>query len=616
VEGAEGLASFEAIVAAMDAAWDSLLGAVQVSFPVGSGGSEETEALNRGFQSAAASGGSSSTQADAPEPLEALEAFLKTPQGVALALQNEWVTVYPEELLEAVRLLRGESANGENFAATSLAAVALAAAPRLAANLSLAASSLAKGAVAYPQVSISTNSDLEVLYTLLYMSLCAPSTLSDADGGYLGFDFLIHTPPPGLPSTAPFLSDLSLWDTHRSQAPLMALVAPRLLADAAGSLLLMAEQGGKGMPRWPFANLYTGDMVAHHGFELLVDCVLVSHACDGRVSVESAAAAVLAEVSRQDASLPDYVTLGFVPSGQGSASETLEWAYNDNSASLFAQVVGNATLASLLANRAQSWRRVLTPGINGVGVIAPRAENGTFDLEPSIWYPHPFNTHYTEGSAAQWTWSVPHALQGLVEAFPGGVDSYASFLQGVLVNQTQWTSVLSTFLPNPWCWLGNEPSMLLPWQHAAAGPAYLPFSQFWPRWHLRTYFAPGVDLVPGNGDYGTLDAWGVWAYLGLYPVAATRRFIVGSPVVETATIAAPAAFYPYAPGSPHFTLSIRARNASPVNIYVAAVRVNGATQPLLSPFIFWEDLWPNSTTGTGGTAVLEFEMVSQPTPWR
>jgi beta-phosphoglucomutase-like phosphatase (HAD superfamily) len=72
---------------------------------------------------------------------------------------------------------------------------------------------------------------------------------------YLGFDDAVHAAAvPG----ASFVSDLSLWDTHRSQSVWHALAAPRALADTAASLLEMTAQGDMGMPRWPFANLYTG----------------------------------------------------------------------------------------------------------------------------------------------------------------------------------------------------------------------------------------------------------------------------------------------------------------------------------------------------------------------
>ena len=112
--------------------------------------------------------------------------------------------------------------------------------------------------------------------------------------------------------------------------------------------------------------------------------------------------------------------------------------------------------------------------------------------------------------------------------------------------------------------------MLLPWSHAWAGPTHAWRAQFWPRWHLRTYYPPSAALIPGNDDYGgehayqyrahllppspssnnvldppssvfaALSSWGVWAYLGLYPVPGMGFYVLGSPVFANATVAIPA----------------------------------------------------------------------------
>jgi hypothetical protein len=312
--------------------------------------------------------------------------------------------------------------------------------------------------------------------------------------------------------------------------PLLALVAPRTLADTAASLLAMAAQGGRGMPRWPFANLYTFDMVAHRkfgappannparatqthptnsqypkrrtnpnqtdGLELLADCVLFSGACEGRVALAPAAAAALAAVAAQDASVPGYAAPGgFVPVGEGAASVTLEWAQNDFSAALLAAAAGNVSAAAALTARSRSYANVFNAA---TPAMLPRFANGSFVDAPSVWAPHPFNPWFTEGNAAQWTWAVPHNVSGLVALFPGGAAQYAAELQVVLANQTAWP--FGTFMPNPYAWLGNEPSMLLPWQHAWAGAADAWRVQFWPRWHLRAYYVAGVDCIPGNDD--------------------------------------------------------------------------------------------------------------------
>lgn len=50
-----------------------------------------------------------------------------------------------------------------------------------------------------------------------------------------------------------YFSDLSLWDIHRTQAPLLTLLRPDISSGITHSLLSMYEQGGA-LPRWPIAN--------------------------------------------------------------------------------------------------------------------------------------------------------------------------------------------------------------------------------------------------------------------------------------------------------------------------------------------------------------------------
>ena len=348
--------------------------------------------------------------------------------------------------------------------------------------------------------------------------------------------------------------------------------------------------------------------MGRHGVAVLADCVLTSGACGGRVSVADAAAAATTAVLAQDAAVPLYAAPGgWVPVGAGSASVTLEYALDDYAAAALAAAAGDAASAATLAARAGNWAAVFSPA---VPAVLPRAANGTFVDAPGVWAPHPFNPFYTEGNAAQWSWSAPHNMSGLVAAFPGGADAFAADLAVVLANQTAWTATFATFLPNPFCWLGNEPSMLLPWSHAWAGPAHAPRAQFWPRWHLRTYYTPNSDAIPGNDDYGALSSWAVFAYLGLYPVAPTGAFVLGSPVVADARVAAPSGAWRFDGGAPPL-LHVVAHNASAARIYVAGARANGVALP--TPFVTWAQLWPGGSGG--GEALLEFDMVDEPVAW-
>ena len=105
-------------------------------------------------------------------------------------------------------------------------------------------------------------------------------------------------------------------------------------------------------------------------------------------------------------------------------------------------------------------------------------------------------------------------------------------------------------------------------------------------------------------DYGTLSAWAVWAYLGLYPLTGSPTYILGSPVFANATLAVPSAWesnaaawgdHDHVAAAPRPVLRMVAHNASDRNIFVSRAAVNGA--PLTEPFIDHAILFPTSSPG-------------------
>ena len=49
-------------------------------------------------------------------------------------------------------------------------------------------------------------------------------------------------------------------------------------------------------------------------------------------------------------------------------------------------------------------------------------------------------------------------------------------------------------------------------------------------------YGPGYDGLDGNDDAGTLSAWYVFSALGLYPVAGSDRYELGTPLFEGAEV--------------------------------------------------------------------------------
>ncbi|MDT7786993.1 MAG: hypothetical protein QOF58_5412, partial [Pseudonocardiales bacterium] len=93
-------------------------------------------------------------------------------------------------------------------------------------------------------------------YTALYHSLLYPTTFSDVDGRYTGFDSKIYS-VSGRQRVQ--YANFSLWDTYRCLAALQALLRPDIASDLAQSLVNDAVHFGW-LPKWPVMNSESGVM--------------------------------------------------------------------------------------------------------------------------------------------------------------------------------------------------------------------------------------------------------------------------------------------------------------------------------------------------------------------
>ena len=90
---------------------------------------------------------------------------------------------------------------------------------------------------------------------------------------------------------------------------------------------------------------------------------------------------------------------------------------------------------------------------------------------------------------------MPHNVSDLIRLFPSP-QAYVDLLQGMMVNTSLWAGPLLAALPNPWLWIGNEPSLLIPWQFAwLNSDAWR--TQYWVRATLDASFPFTPDGVPG-----------------------------------------------------------------------------------------------------------------------
>lgn len=442
-------------------------------------------------------------------------------------------------------------------------------------------------------------------YGGMYRAFLAPTKYTEANNQYLGFDFKVHT----WGDVGDYHSDMSLWDIHRSQVPLLNLLAPEIARDTSRSMLAMYQEGGK-LPRWPLANVYTGCMVASHGIVAIADSLV-----KGIKGINASLAydAAYSACNGQDHG-DDYAKLGYVPIEEfGQApSLTLAYAFDDWATSQIAALTGHKTEEAQLLNRSKNYRNIWE---STEMFFCAKDTAGTIKCPADPALPYPIEKEYTESNAWQYQWFVPGDPEGLVALFPS-VQEYVSRLNFFFNKSLSWP--LRNFMPNPYYWPGNEPDLFAPWQFNFAGNDHAYLTQYWTRKMVEVAYSTEGAGLPGNDDFGTMSAWECWAYLGLYPISGSDRFSIGAPAFSSVTVQLPTASLDAMVLGPSFArgerdqsttvLTIVAHGASPQAVYVRNATANGV--PLKTPFVTQADLLNG---GSGGK--LEFWMSTEPSPW-
>jgi predicted alpha-1,2-mannosidase len=432
-------------------------------------------------------------------------------------------------------------------------------------------------------------------YSNLYRFFSMPSVFDDADGRYLGFDDQVRTVAPG----THHYTALSLWDTYRTEFPLLTLVAPDVARDVARSILDDADQNDGMLPRWVQANRDQQIMGGDSATATLGDAV-----GEGMLDDTDGARAYRAmldnatrtpHVSAREG-VDGYMQRGWVgqdETGRSGAALTLEYAIDDAAMLPALQRFGTAEQVDAFKKRAANWRNLWSAGD---GFLRPRDKDGTWASPnplgaPGLWRPE-FQDGWQEGTGYQYLWFTPHDVTGMAATL-GGRDAAATRLDdffrapapaqdkgsffGVYYIGTQFTPSNETDLWAPWYynWLGQ------PWK-----------AQREARQAMSVY-SSRPDGMPGNDDTGTMSAWYVLAALGIYHAApGSQAWELSSPAFPTAVV--------HVGGKRK--LVIDAPGASRINKFVQSAKLRGKT---------FERTWLSSKDTHDG-AQLQFALAATP----
>ncbi|WP_051951562.1 GH92 family glycosyl hydrolase [Actinacidiphila yeochonensis] len=383
------------------------------------------------------------------------------------------------------------------------------------------------------QVGGGTRDHQVQFYTALYHALLVPTTFSDANGQYQGFDLKTHTLPPGRTQYTNF----SGWDIYRSEIPLLATLLPKQTSDMVQSLLNDAEQGGW-LPKWPNGNTETGVMNGDAADPIIAEAYTFgARDFDTKAALKAMVKGATAVPTKDQLGQgwyeerpqsADYQKLGYVPNDSSTnnsavtngASETLEYALDDFSIAKFAQATGASSTYRTFLDRSQNWTKLFN---TGSGYLQPRDGDGAFPTgDPVTAGMSSFGqSGFQEGNAAQYAWAVPQNLGGLVQAM-GGDDNANRRLDAF------FTSFNSG--PNdPTYWAGNEIDLLAPWVYDYTGEPYK--TQSTVHQLIDTVYSDTPGGEPGNDDLGAMSSWYVWSAMGMYPeTPGTPVLALGTPL--------------------------------------------------------------------------------------
>ncbi|HEX3671457.1 MAG TPA: GH92 family glycosyl hydrolase [Candidatus Cybelea sp.] len=415
------------------------------------------------------------------------------------------------------------------------------------------------------RISISggTMTEQRTFYTALYHALLHPNLISDVTGLYRGFDNRVHHVRAGHAEYANY----SDWDIYRTEAPLLALLAPGETSDMMQSLVDAAQQEGGWLPRWALVNGPTSVM----GGDSIDPVIAGAFAFGARDFDARGALAAMVKGASTTAGGPgqgwylprwelndDYLRRGYVVNthttsvspGPNGASETIEYALDDFSIARLAFALHDAQTYAAFMRRSANWMTLFD---GTAGWIAPRDDDGALTHTAIN---ENGQSGFQEGNSAQYTWMIPQDLRDLVAAMGGTTATVAKL--------DEFFTQLDAGQDKPYAWLGNEPSLGAPWVYLTAGEPWR--AQSIVRQALTTLYGDRPDGLPGNDDLGTMSAWYIWCAIGLYPQnPAVRYFDFGTPLFTAVTVRAP--------GGP--TIEISSPRSSDDNAYVEALRVNG-----------------------------------------
>ncbi len=412
----------------------------------------------------------------------------------------------------------------------------------------------------------STPADMKrMFYTAFYHTLIMPSDRSGENPLWTD---------PGVPYYDDFYA---LWDTYRTSMPLLAIIAPERLCDIVNSLVNIGKRDGY-MPDARSGNANGRTQGGSNAEVVIADaCVKGIKSIDYEEALKMMLVdATIPPGGNEEAEgrggLREYISLGYIPHGIPRAgNRTVEYSLCDFAIYQVAHQLGHDELADRYLKQSESWKNLWRDDYEhdgAKGFIMPRDAEGnwldeipfgkskthkpTFRYTPLTfegpWYTPWWNMFFYEASSWEYSLTIPHDVDGLIEKC-GGPKAF--------------DQRLDTFFSKNYFNVNNEPSFLSPCLYHWIGRPDKTADTI--RRIIEENYNDSPTGLPGNDDSGAMSSWLMFNLAGIYPNAGHDYYIIHSPLLRSTT-------FSVGEGK---TFSIVADNLSDTNRHIIAATLNG-----------------------------------------
>ena len=424
----------------------------------------------------------------------------------------------------------------------------------------------------------------KIFYTSLYHTLFAPSEFCDVNGDYYGADKQMHK-GEGFVNYTTF----SLWDTYRAAQPLMTILHPEKMSDIINTMLHIHQQQGK-LPVWHLMGCETNCMVGNPGVPVVADAILKD--IKG-FDTELAFKALKESSMLPERGMEHRIEYGFIPADKmtEAIAYDMEYAIADWAVAQAAQKLGKQEDYEYFLKRSKSYKNYFDAS---TGFMRGKMLDGSWRTPFSPYASSHRDDDYCEGNAWQYTWLVPHDVEGLVECF-GSKEAFVNKLDSLFLANGDMGEASSpdiSGLIGQYAH-GNEPSHHTVYLYTLVGQPWKTADRI--KEILHTMYTDQPDGLSGNEDVGQMSAWYILSSFGFYQVEpAGGKFVFGYPNFDKVEIAVPAGKF-----------VIERENKGQQNNYIQGIVFNGTEYK--KPWIEYADIMK------GGE--LKFLMGDEPVVW-